>query len=444
MKFNSILQVIVVWVALVCVASQAHAQDALINLDSTGSRYLKFNFLNQVWFRYNQSNEGTTFGGEAADNTFDIGLRRTRLVMQAQVNERTYLFFQIGMNNFNSAFAIGANRKSAVFIHDAWAEYRVSDNRELILGGGLTIANGLSRFSQPSVGTIMTTDVPVTAQATVDQTDEFSRKLTLFARGQVGPIDYRVCLSDPFPINSSGTQPPAVGTNSQFTPVGHTLQQQVYVAWQFFDHEPHTTPYMQGTYLGDKRVFNIAAGIIRQPRAMWRMGNNADTLYEDMTLACIESFYDAPISTDGLALSAYAGFFHYNYGQNYLRFNGLMNPATGTSSTVGIQESGPTYGNAYPMFGTGNAVYTQCGLYVPNVIGSTGLLPYVSLFYANWDRVTLPTAVISAGCSVLFDKHRSKISLDLQNRPTYTTNTVGTILTGDRKTQVTVQYQVML
>lgn len=436
-------------IALLCVVVYAagtplRAQDAKIYLGSDSTKYLKINFLNQVWLRFNQSNPGTVFNGEAADNTFDIGLRRTRLVLQSQLNNRAYLFFQIGMNNFNSAFAVGGNRKSAVFIHDALAEYRVSDNREVILGGGLTIANGLSRFSQPSVGTIMTTDVPVTAQATVDQTDEFSRKLTLFARGQVGPIDYRVCLSDPFPINSNGTQPPSINTYSQFTPMGHSLQQQAYVAWQFFDHEPHTTPYMQGTYLGDKKVFNIAAGIVRQPRAMWRLGNNADTVYEDMTLACIESFYDAPISTDGVALSAYAGFFHYNYGQNYLRFNGLMNPATGTSSTIGMQGAGPTHGNAYPMFGTGNAVYSQCGLFVPNVIGSAGLLPYASLFYANWDRVTLPTAVISAGCSVLFDKHRSKLSLDLQNRPTYTTNTAGTILTGDRKTQVTVQYQVML
>ena len=40
--------------------------------------------------------------------------------------------------------------------------------------------NGLSRFSQPSIGTIVTMDVPVFAQATVDQTDEFSRKLSVY------------------------------------------------------------------------------------------------------------------------------------------------------------------------------------------------------------------------------------------------------------------------
>jgi len=48
-------------------------------------------------------------------------------------------------------------------------------------------------------------DVPVFAQATVDQTDEFSRKLSVYARGQVGRLDYRLVLTDPFPVNTNGT-----------------------------------------------------------------------------------------------------------------------------------------------------------------------------------------------------------------------------------------------
>ena len=101
----------------------------------------------------------------------------------------------------------------AVFFHDALCEYRLSTGNQLVIRGGLTIANGLSRFSQPSIGTIMTMDVPVFAQATVDQTDEFSRKLSVYVRGQ---IDCRLIFSGPFPIASNGQPPIAIFTQANF------------------------------------------------------------------------------------------------------------------------------------------------------------------------------------------------------------------------------------
>src|SRR5205085_1442843 len=134
-----------------------------------------------------------------------------------------------------------------VFFHDALAEYKIKKGSDLLyLGGGLTIANGLSRFSQPSVSTIMSLDVPVFAQATVDQTDEFSRKLSVYARGQLGRLDYRVVLSDPFPVTSNGATPPDPGSAATFSLVGHHKQYQGFFAYNFFDREPHTTPYMTG------------------------------------------------------------------------------------------------------------------------------------------------------------------------------------------------------
>ena len=180
-----------------------------------------------------------------------------------------FLYFQFGQNNFNAQTNLNGNRKLATFFHDALCEYRVSKNNELKLGAGLTIANGLSRFAQPSIGTIMTMDVPVFAQTTVDQTDNFSRKLSLFARGQVGKFDYRLVLSEPFPVQSNGASTGAIGTNAGFSPIGHHWQQQAYLIYQFFDHEGHLTPYMTGTYLGQKKVFNLAAGVIYQKKAVY-------------------------------------------------------------------------------------------------------------------------------------------------------------------------------
>ena len=158
-------------------------EELKLKLNEDGSHYLKWTFSNQVWIRYNQSNPGTTVMGERANETFDIGLRRTRIQFYGQLTDHVFFYTQFGQNNFNFLSGQNAsnsgNRKFQVFFHDALGEYKIwKDNEWLKLGGGLTIANGLSRFSQPSVSTIMTLDVPVFAQATVDQTDEFSRKLS--------------------------------------------------------------------------------------------------------------------------------------------------------------------------------------------------------------------------------------------------------------------------
>ncbi len=58
-----------------------------------------------------------------------------------------------------------------------------------------------------------------------------------------------------------------------------------------------------------------------------------------------------------------------------------MNPATGTSLSTAITGAGPVFGNAFPMFGTGHAVYTQLGYLLPaKLLGEKGpaLMPYVS------------------------------------------------------------------
>lgn len=185
-------------------------------LNESGSRFFQVTFLNQAWLRFNQSNPGTTVVGDPQANTFDIGLRRTRMQLFGQITDRTFVYFQFGQNNFNSMYNATSNRKIAPFFHDALGEYRVSSGNQLKIGGGLTIANGISRFSQPSIGTILTTDVPVFAQTTVDQIDQFSRKLSIYARGQIGKFDYRAVLSDPFPVTSNGQTPPALSTVSNF------------------------------------------------------------------------------------------------------------------------------------------------------------------------------------------------------------------------------------
>ncbi len=441
---------IIISLALLCVSLFSFAQEKpkeitelKLNLNEDGSHYLKATFLNQVWLRYNESNPGTLVLGQPASQTFDIGLRRTRFQLYGQLSERVFVYFQFGQNNFNYLSQNQGNRKIQAFFHDALGEYRVSNGSEkLILGGGLTIANGLSRFSQPSIGTIATMDVPVFGQATVDQIDQFSRKLSIYARGQLGKFDYRVILSDPFPVGTNGAAIPALSNNAAFAQEGHHKQYQGFFMWNFFDKESHTTPYMTGTYLGKKKIFNLEAGFITQKNATETSPDGGVTKnFHNLTLWSVAAFYDAPVNTEtGTALNAYLGYFDYEYGPGYLRYNGIMNPA----SSVQVGYPAGSQGNAFPMFGSGNVFYAQVGYLMKKDLlgeGNGTLMPYVSMQSAKYHRLDKQMNVFDVGVNWLIKGHGSKITLDYQSRPVY--DQQGTeLLNSGRRSQVVLQYQI--
>ena len=434
-----------------------------VNLNADGSHYFQATFLNQTWLRFNESNDGTTLFNKNAPTTFDVGIRRTRIQLFGQITDRTFIYFQFGQNNFNDVAGYNAassgNRKIAAFFHDALCEYKLSKGNQLKIGGGLTVLNGLSRFSQPSIGTIMTLDVPVFLQYSVDQIDQFDRRLSVYARGQLGKLDYRLYVSNPFPIGSNGSVPPAISKNATFVnvaafPNGHSpgINNQFggYLAYNFFDNEGHTTPYMAGTYLGTKKVWNIAIGGVYQKDATWNLkaddsGAFKDTTYNNMMHLSVETFLDMPLNKEkGTMISAFAGYYNTNYGTNYLRYNGIMNPATASTATNLVQSS--AYGNALPMFGTGQVAYTQVGLLLPKkLLGEKNgqLMPYVSGQYADYGALQHKgMLVFDAGLNWFISGHKSKISLDYQNRPTYYLDANKDVASGARKSCITIQYQI--
>lgn len=447
--FSMLLGIATPSAVLLAQSSPNKIDEMKLNLNDDGSHYLKWTFMNQAWFRFNDSNPGTTVLKESAKQTFDIGLRRTRIQFYGQISDHVFFYTQFGQNNFNFLSQNAGNRKLQAFFHDVLSEYKIWKGHDwLKLGGGLTIANGLSRFSQPSVGTIMTLDVPVFAQATVDQTDEFSRKLSVYARGQVGKFDYRVVLSDPFPITTNGQTPPTISNNATFAQTGHHKQYQGFFMYNFLDKEGHATPYMTGTYLGKKKVFNLEAGFITQKNATETGTPNAITPgqidnheFHNMNLWSVALYYDTPLNTEkGTALSAYAGYFDLNYGPGYLRYNGIMNPADGIVGGPGV---GASQGNAFPMFGTGQVIYSQVGyLLKKDLLGDVGtLMPYASIMSADYTRLQDRMTVWDVGVNWLIKGHQSKISLDYQNRPVYA-NQAGELVKTSTRGQLVMQYQV--
>src|SRR5690606_16893546 len=136
--------------------AQTEFPDLQWKFNESGSHYVKATFLNQIWLRYNRSNPGTMVLGDPADQTFDIGLRRTRIQLYGQLTDHVFFYTQFGQNNFNYLAGQNStntgNRKVQVFFHDVLGEYKVwKDHDRLYIGSGLTITNGLSRFSQPGV-----------------------------------------------------------------------------------------------------------------------------------------------------------------------------------------------------------------------------------------------------------------------------------------------------
>lgn len=439
-------------------ATAVEKNELKYNLNESGSHFFKVTFLNQTWLRLNQSNPGTTVIQQPQASTVDIGLRRTRIQLFGQLSDHLFIYFQFGQNNFNFLNGFPAyndngtvsNRKVAAFFHDAVGEYLVFKNKDYLkIGAGLTFVGGLSRFSTPSVSSIMSLDVPVFAQATVDQTDEFGRKMSLYARGQIGPVDYRIGVADPFPVQTNAAAPPALGPNANFARKGHNKQFQGLLLYQFFDKEANQTPgYMTGTYLGKKKVFNLEAGFVSQKNAMSRRGETAtDTIYSNLNLWSVASFLDMPLNRrKGTALNAYAGYFRTDYGQNYLRYNGIMNPASGTSQVIGSPALGGTQGNSFPMFGTGSVVYSQVGYLMRQDLfgdGNGTLMPYVQAQVANYQRVTQTLGVYNVGLNYLIKGHNGKLTIDYQNRPYY--ETAGTqIAPAGRRGQFLLQYQVFI
>ncbi|MFZ9597537.1 MAG: hypothetical protein ACO28T_03965 [Schleiferiaceae bacterium] len=420
----------------------ASGQGMRTSLNASGSEYLQWTWLNQVWVRADQSNPGSAVNATPKDWTTDIGLRRTRMQLFGQIAPRVFFYTQLGMNNVNALSpGNGGNRKNQFFIHDAVMERRLSAKNQLKVGGGLTILNGLSRFSQPSIGTIATLDVPVFAQATVDQTDQFSRKLSVYARGQIARLDYRVAVTTPFAYASSGAAT-GISAHSTFNPKAATKQFQGFFVWNFAEKEPHTTPYMTGTYLGTKRILNLELGAIHQANAMWSL-QAGDTALHPLDLASIAVFAEQPYGSRRAAFSGYLGYFKTNYGPGYLRTNGIMNPA---NSSVNPAASLGGYGNAYPMFSTGSSWYGQAAWVSPDR-GSERIRvqPYVSARVAHSDRLERPMWITNLGVNLLEQGHRSKLSLDWGTRPVYGGTTPdGLWQSTGRRNEFTLQYQVFI
>lgn len=431
-----------IFIGLLCLPALGYAQlsarykDGLKTyLNEDSSAFVKFNFVSQVWVRYNESNPGSTVNGEKAPSTFDTGLRRVRLVLSGQLSKRVSFFVQFGQNNFNYLSA----RKTGAFLHDATAEYAVAP-KKLSLGFGLHGWNGPGRFSNSSVTSILGLDPPIFQETTNDVNDQFVRKLGVYAKGKLGKLDYRLSLSKPFVTQTASTSVDPLSTNSSYAFQNPKQAFQGYVMYQFLDNESNAGPGTVGTYLGKKQVFNIGGGFVTQRNALWRKSTNdvaSDTIYNNMNLWSLDLFYDTPVArAKGTAFTLYCGYFSYDFGKGYLRNIAPMNPANGV-----INGTLNGSGNGTPIIGTGKTFYVQAAYKLKdNLLGASGTLQfYAAMQYSKFDRLNDAMQLFDAGATWLIAGHNSKFTLNYQSRPIYD---LASALTVARKSEWVLQYQV--
>ncbi len=442
-----------------------------VNISADGSKYLRFLAWAQFWSTYNENNANTLRNGIAKYDQLDFGIRRARFITLAQLNPRFLLLLDLGMEN-QTTFSGGVpndpggpGKKTSFYVHEAVGEFRL--NKYLNLGAGLNYQTGISRMTAASTSTMMTYDIPVVNFPTVDLTDQFGFFMGVYAKGRIGGFDYRVAVDDAFQINPTATTPATLRTNvAAFNPRNTNKIYQGYFSYSFRDKEPNLLPFTQGTWLGTKNVLNVGAGFHYNPAGTYSRAAAyptttppadpfSTTQTNDIKLLGADVFYDAPLDTaKRTALTFYGVYYNYNFGPNYVRYVGLLNPGNGVSSGLGALT-----GNAAPILGTGQSFYTQAGLLLPrNLLGPKAKLqPYVAYLHnrleglLDTDGGIKGINIYDAGLNLYLDGHNAKVTLNYRARPDVSDQTflpvnngAATINNITYRTEITMQVQVFL
>jgi hypothetical protein len=280
-----------------------------------------------------------------------------------------------------------------LFLHDAWTEFKVSNDNSFFIGGGLHYWKGLTRLSNQSTLNFMTLDNPrpFVHWHSLGVTDQFARHLGLYAKGVIGKFDYRIALNNPgrnanagLPLGngvSYGSNSSSLAYTGVSTPdrdgnlTGNNIIEG-YFRYNFMDSESVKLPYAVGSYLGTKKIFALGTGFFAHPNGMF---NEATGEHENVTHFAVDAFLDMPV-TDGDCLNAYASFMSFNYGDNYVA----------------------------RWAGTGSVLYGHVGYKLPN----SRFMPYIAAQTGNYGGFNENTSAVDIGLNYFLNGHSAKLTLE--------------------------------
>lgn len=410
----------------------------ILKLSNDGTKYVRILIWGQIWARGVQNNPGTLgVNGAPVNNTYDIGIRRARMLTYASISPRFLILAHWGINNqtfMNGGIPGGglngnagilqspsntntntidlrSAKKPQMFFHDFWTEFKVIP--EIFIGMGLHYWNGISRLTSAGTLNLLALDAPIFNWPLIELSDQFGRQFGIYAKGQINNWDYRLALNKPFSVGDGGFFDENRQVPVAFNNANDNWASQGYVAYQFLEHENNKLPFFVGSYLGTKKVFNIGAGWHHHPQATSSIDAQGSVNFHDIRLISLDGFLDLPLSKlSGTALTVYSVFYNYDFGPNYIRNIGIMNTGLGTGST----QNGA--GNAQPMIGSGNIFFTQAGYLLPkNLFGKFGMLqPYGSISHKKFDFYDEGSTQLSLGLNYFISSHTAKISLEYRQR----------------------------
>ena len=371
-----------------------------VGLNEDGSKYFRLLSWHQMW--------AVAQKGEDHNYQTNFLLRRSRVLMFAQINDRFLIYTHFGLNSLgaDNMGATGplssAGKNGQLFMHGAWAQYRVLKGNKLHLGGGLHYWNGISRLGSQSTLNMLTLDAPIHNWPTIGTTDQFARHLGFYAKGKLGKLDYRLAINEAISNPSRGTDTPlddTYGENGAIpnlavyrNPVqpGGGKVFQGYVNYQFLDQESNTLAAFVGTYLGSKKVLNIGAGFFHHREGASYYDEAGNLVLHHPTSLGLDIFYDTPVGKKGAALTAYASLVKHDWGPNW------------TGGVGGV--------------GTGTITYAQAGFVLPTFTKSGRLQPYMHFTNRNLEAYrdfAAPSAnTVGAGANWYIDGHNAKLSLE--------------------------------
>jgi hypothetical protein len=438
-----------------------------LKLNEDGSKYVRFIMWHQMWATYTDNNPGTLdVNGKDLTGTssFDVAIRRSRILMYAQVSPRFLILTHFGINNqsfinggangganLTSAGVSNAGKRPQLYIHDAWTEFAVQPNK-LHVGMGLHYWNGVSRLSSNSTLNFMTMDAPIFNWFNIEATDQFARQFGIYAKGQLGRLDYRVSLNKPF-VNGTPTSALALAAAGKEVSVNTPSEKtaiQGYANYMFWDKEANVLPYFVGSYLGAKKVLNIGAGFYAHPEAMaTRISGVSDSIrLHNETVLGADVFIDMPTRKGkGDCINVLLTYYNMDFGPRYLRNIGILNEHT----TVAAAKADATAnswsggGNAQPTIGTGSIFYAQVGYAAPkNKLGHQ-FMPYATMTHKKFDRLAAPSTQFGLGLNWFITGHNAKITAEYATRPVYKSNfATGAIEPNGTKGQFSLQMHIFL
>lgn len=374
------------WVHAMSEDSEDHSYKPLkLNLSEDGKKYVRFLLWHQQWAVTNNLDDDSNFQLESF-------ARRSRVLAYAQISSRFLILTHFGLNNLTpgNMNSFGNNGDaSQLFLHDAWGEFKVSDDNSLYIGTGLHYWKGLTRLSNASTLNFMTMDNPrpFVHWHNIGVTDQFARAMGVYAKGELGRFDYRVAVNNPIRngIQSGFLQDGSVNPTRTYNGFnepdesGDTVGRMIYEGYfryQFADKESTKLPYQVGTYLGKKNVMGVGAGFFLHPDGMY---NNVAQDHENVSHYALDFFMDRPLRGDD-CLNAYASVIQFDYGDDFVS----------------------------RWAGTGTTFYGHLGYKFPG----SKIMPYIALQnadYDGWDETVRSTDI---GVNYFLNGHHAKITLE--------------------------------